>query len=452
MITRDEEHCIGQALRSIKDLVKEIIVIDTGSTDQTISIAKSLGARVFEHPWENDFATPRNISLKHATGDWILVLDADEAIAKEDHHKLREHIKKQGVCYEFMQRHYSNDARLSNYSPCRGIYKKWEKNYLGYFESNCCRLFPNHAGLNFQGKIHELVEHSINQLAEHKIVHLNIPIHHYGHTPEIKALKNKRELYSDLGKKKIQSEPDSWKNYYEMGVEHNCNGKLQESVDCFKKALEKNPRYIPSWTNLGYVLCELGRHAEALQTLNKAITIDPNACEAHCNLAVVYMRQRNWVFAETHLKKAIQLKPDYINAIRNLGQVYMNARAFTQAAQVFNKVLELIPGDPTSQANLATVLLLNGNTKTADKLFHEVLSKDPENSQACFHLGQLYKAQGKANEARDLLEKFCTIEESKASAQSNPELLNAITQIRQECQKLIEPEANSPLGDDFNLR
>ena len=70
-----------RSLDSVKDYVDEIVVVDTGSTDNTIEVAKSYGAKVFESPWNNDFSTPRNMALENATGDWIIFLDADEYFA-----------------------------------------------------------------------------------------------------------------------------------------------------------------------------------------------------------------------------------------------------------------------------------------------------------------------------------------------------------------------------------
>jgi len=80
MITRNEEAFISGCLRAAKPAVDEIIVVDTGSTDGTIEIARSFGAKVYRSPWRDDFSAPRNESLRKASGDWALVLDADELL------------------------------------------------------------------------------------------------------------------------------------------------------------------------------------------------------------------------------------------------------------------------------------------------------------------------------------------------------------------------------------
>ena len=80
MIVKNEEHNLERCLASVQGVVDEIILVDTGSTDRSVEIAKAHGAKVFHHVWQNDFAQGRNVSLEQASGDWILILDADEEL------------------------------------------------------------------------------------------------------------------------------------------------------------------------------------------------------------------------------------------------------------------------------------------------------------------------------------------------------------------------------------
>ena len=89
MITKNEEKNLSRCLDSIKDIVDEIIIVDTGSTDKTVEIAKSYGAHIYHYDWNNDFSKARNVSLQKATKDWILVLDADEVLPYEEGLKLK---------------------------------------------------------------------------------------------------------------------------------------------------------------------------------------------------------------------------------------------------------------------------------------------------------------------------------------------------------------------------
>src|SRR3989344_8298667 len=93
MIVRDEEKDLESCLKAVKDHVDEIVIVDTGSKDKTVEIAKKFTSKVFHFEWCDDFSAARNESLKHATGDWILVLDADERISKKDLEEIRKLIK-----------------------------------------------------------------------------------------------------------------------------------------------------------------------------------------------------------------------------------------------------------------------------------------------------------------------------------------------------------------------
>ena len=93
MMVKNEEEMLPRCLNSIKHLIDELIVVDTGSTDKTIEIAESFGAKIYHHPWENNFSKHRNQSLGYATGDWILLVDADEEL-NAYHLKKRMTLKK----------------------------------------------------------------------------------------------------------------------------------------------------------------------------------------------------------------------------------------------------------------------------------------------------------------------------------------------------------------------
>ena len=346
MIAKDEAHCIADCINSVKSIISEIVLVDTGSTDDTVRIATELGARVFHLPWEDDFAKARNYSLRFATGDWILVLDADEKFSPRDLESVNSLLADRGVCWEFLQRHYSEDIRISDYQPCKGEDPEMEQSYPGYFESGLVRLFPNHLGIEYRGRIHELAEHSIYEKKQLKIRRSKVRIHHYGHTKAAKDLKKKGKLYTPLGEKKIQDRPADWKGFFELGVEHNNNGQLQASELALIRSLQLNPLYLDTWVNLGYVQCELKKYEESIATLRRALEINPSCEEAMLNMGVVYLRAGGVKEAEELFRQAIRIKPDYVNAMNNLATTLFRQNRVSEAVLFLKRILDLVPNHP----------------------------------------------------------------------------------------------------------
>lgn len=437
MIVKNEEDWLEQCLKSVQPIISEIIFVDTGSTDGSIEIAQRYGAKIYTFEWIDDFSAARNFSLQQATGDWILVLDPDEAIAGRDLRTLQEKTLVEDVCYEMLQRHYTNDHRLSNFIPCKGEFPEWERHYPGYFESNLCRFFPNHKGIHYRGRIHELVEHSIKDIPRLRIERINERIHHYGHTPEVKRKKTKSEIYSPLGETKTKEQPRDWKAYFELGVEHNCNGRYAESADAFTRSVALNPDYIETWVNFGYVLCELGRHDEAENALKRALALNPNNEEAWCNLGVVYMRRGMFPKAAEILIRAVTIQPKYVNALCNLGNSFAHIGRLSEAASAYYRAIEVMPQCVTAHADIGVLMLNSGEFDEAERMLEQAVKLDPYCARAFFNLSALYKRLSRRADAADALEKFCDIEE-KQGAMAVPAREAQIAALRQEIAVLRE--------------
>jgi glycosyltransferase involved in cell wall biosynthesis len=120
MIVLNEEKFLKRSLTNVSPYVDEVVIVDGGSTDKTLEIAKSLGVRIIQSPWKEDFAAQRNISLKHATKDWILVIDADEVYEKKLLEELRSLVNNNiGVdAFAFPRKNYI-DGKLTDVYPDR---------------------------------------------------------------------------------------------------------------------------------------------------------------------------------------------------------------------------------------------------------------------------------------------------------------------------------------------
>jgi glycosyltransferase involved in cell wall biosynthesis len=135
MIVKNEEKLLPQCLESIKNVVDEIIIVDTGSTDKTVEIAESYGAKIFHHLWDNDFSKHRNQAIDYATGDWIFILDGDEKVVQWD---------------DNLPTNLKNTDIDSVYAKVENIYGKGG----GEAWHNSIRLFLNNQRILYQGKVH----------------------------------------------------------------------------------------------------------------------------------------------------------------------------------------------------------------------------------------------------------------------------------------------------------
>ncbi len=181
MIVKNEAEHLATCLKSVKDVVDEIITVDTGSRDNTIAIAKSFGANVYYHEWENNFAAPRNISLEHAGGEWILILDADEQFDQGSCDEVKKLVRQ----HEFL-----------GYRALIELHPDWT-------EMKSVRLFRNMPQMRFAGVYHE--ELQVPEDMRQKFVDARIRIIHKPFSPEdfnrkyernITMLKKHIRLYS----------------------------------------------------------------------------------------------------------------------------------------------------------------------------------------------------------------------------------------------------------------
>lgn len=256
MITKNEEKNIKRCLESVKNIVDEIIIVDTGSTDNTIEIAKSYGANIYNYDWNNDFSEARNISLEKATKDWIIVLDADEELPYEEGLKLKNTINTSKMEGLFL--------RLDNIIE--------DKN-LG--DAVVLRVFKNNPNYRFRGKMHEQVIFSIEEVSGNgKIQPTNIKIIHYGYDPNVCDIDKKKKRNLSI----LESYPEEDRDgyfYYSLGNEYARIRDYNKAIDTYNKALDyTKANYkdtMPSY--LSYLVINLSKSYSALKKYKEAISI-----------------------------------------------------------------------------------------------------------------------------------------------------------------------------------
>lgn len=279
MIVKNEEENIERALMSVKPVVDEMIVVDTGSIDRTKDIATALGAKVYDFPWTDDFSEARNFSLSKATGEWILILDADEVISPSDYEKLREltHGDSSFIAYSFTTRNYVSLLGVGCFMN-DGAYSREEAG-SGWFPGDKVRLFPNDPRIRFENSVHELVEPSLQQ-AGIGCMKCEAVIHHYGKLNREKSLR-KGEDYYNLGKRKFSEHGGKdLQSLYELAVQASELGKYGEALEFWKKLTTAQPRFPAAFHGMGTVYFRLGRYEDAISSLEKALQLDPGSADA----------------------------------------------------------------------------------------------------------------------------------------------------------------------------
>ncbi len=219
MITRDEEKKLPKCLDSVKDLVSEIIIVDTGSRDRTIEIARSYGARVLRFEWKGDFATMRNLALKEARHPWILHLDADEALEAVDRETLHLVLDQSADGLAVV---------LRNHQPAGDMVR--------YLDERQIRFFRNKPAIRYRNKVHEQIGPSILEQGG-EIVDANIIIHHYGYEKnnEQRARRNLKMLSAEL-----RERPDDAYVLFKLGETYKALNDFDHAAEFLKKAL-RNP-------------------------------------------------------------------------------------------------------------------------------------------------------------------------------------------------------------------
>lgn len=343
MIVKDEANCLADCLKSVQELVREMIIVDTGSSDRTVEVARSFGARVFSFPWNDDFSDARNHSIGYAEYEWIMVLDADEVIDENDHPRIRELIEDDRADgYRLMQRTYQHQSAHAHWKAL-GNPTPLSRGCPGYTESPLVRLFRNLPHVGFKGIVHELVEHDLYQQGR-QIIDTGIPIHHYGKLLDETRLHRKHLLYQRIGENKIADHPTDPRNLIELGVQYLEMDQIDAAVSTLKQAVAIDPKITRAVFNLAVALARQGNAVEAIKYYRNLLASDPSHTGACNNLAqILQNRNESMDEAEGLYRQAIQHHPDHHVIHYNLGLFLEKGNRHQEAEKEFRKSLAIDP-------------------------------------------------------------------------------------------------------------
>jgi tetratricopeptide (TPR) repeat protein len=409
MVVKNEAEYLENCLKHISPWVREMIVVDTGSSDATPTIAQRCGARVFSLPWDNNFAAARNFSLQQANEDWILVLDADERFALREAEKLPSLLRSASpsVAFSFLQRNYlkgsgqltwdqSWQANTHEYEEGRG--------YAGYIDIAVARLFPRHPEVEFAGCVHESVE---GALAANRIPlrQSGLVLHHYGQVRDRDRMHAKMQLYLELGIHKLGQEPVSARAHFELGIQNQALKQYAEAIPHFLAAVEHDPSFAIADLYAGICHSRLEQYGQAGRHLEKARQSLPASAELECELGLLDLKQGRTQAAAAWFEGILRRQPKHVASLSYLGAVRTSQGKSGEGMALLEKALELDPTHTDSWVNLGVAFQQSRQAERALQCYERALELKPDDAEIVRCLALAAAGTGRLAESVSLLER-----------------------------------------------
>lgn len=339
MIVKNEEDNLKRCLESVKDIVDEMIIVDTGSTDSTEQIAESFGAKIYHYPWDDSFSNARNYSMKFAVCDWILLMDGDDELEKSDSQSILELVERnEADAYFFQTICYMGDE--PGLDAANNLNIRLIKNHMGYFFSN-----PIHEQIFTNIK-------EINPLA--KILNEPIKIYHYGYLNKNVVKQDKRNRNIKILETELELYPDYAFTLFNLGSEYFAMGNYNKAIEYFARSYGKfDPEQgFSSKLVLKMVNCllYLKRYDDALMLIDDGLKFYPKFTDLEHLRALSYFWCHKHTLAIKYLNKCIRMgeAPIHLNMIIGagnyrsyllLGEIYFDMEDYDAAAENYTKAL-----------------------------------------------------------------------------------------------------------------
>lgn len=290
MIVKNEEKHLQECLESVKDVVDEIVIVDTGSEDNTVKIAEKFGAKIYSYTWNDDFSEARNVALSKCNSDWVFYLDADErldASSKQVLKSLTSLNKNLGVRCKI----YSIDE----------INKKPKLQYS-------TRLFKNNSGIKFKGKAHEQIDDSLLE-TNYQIINSDLMINHIGYNIDKEGLRKKAERNLKLLLKDYQSEPTGY-CAFQIANSYSILGNSENSFNYYSLAVKDkslpNEYKALSLSYIAEYCLKINDYDSAQKSIKKALEYDSTNVIANLTASEIYYRINNSEAAVNYCQTAFE--------------------------------------------------------------------------------------------------------------------------------------------------
>lgn len=328
LIVKNEEQYLKRCVESVQSLVDETIIVDTGSTDRTVEIAKSLTSNIYIKPFQNDFSEARNYAISKARYEWILFLDADEFFYEEEVSRIKSLLS-------------------SGISDNVGGIKFYVYNFFntgGWFTGHVLRLFRNKMNFKYQNPVGERIEPSI--LAnKFLVIEPDIILTHTGHCKSYESRVRKTEKYIEICDEQIRNDSTNYMAYSYKGINLRNNGRMEEALECVRIGVENNPKSFLANSFFGSVSRSLGMHSEALQAYKIAEYYAPLNMKSIMknNVGLILLSEGKYSEALAIFQQAYRENPIFVHILLNIGITHYFNKSYSEALDAFEKVLERNP-------------------------------------------------------------------------------------------------------------
>jgi tetratricopeptide (TPR) repeat protein len=438
MIVRDEQQMLPRCLAAVAGAVDEIVIVDTGSSDATVEIARSFGARVIEHAWTGSFAEARNVSFQAASGDWLMYLDADELLMCEDVELLRSLTGRTWrEAFYLSETHYTGDADDGT-----------------ALVQNALRVFRNRPDYRFEGRLHEQIASSLPTYLPERIEATSVRIEHYGFLGVVRDAREKSRRNIELLRLQLRESAPSPFLHFNLGSEYAAAGDAPAALgeferawellqghndrDCFQftpaltsrlvkalracgrphdalarasEGLERFPDFTELVLEQAFAAVALGREDRAIELYERCIEMGdaPRRYTARvgCGTYLPRIHLASLRRAQGDLEQAIELlelclreHPSFVAAVLPYASALL-ADGMAPDAVVRELALQLPDLSPAARFMLGTALYEGGATSLAETQFRIVLAHQPHSGRARVALGETLLAQRRYAEAAE---------------------------------------------------
>lgn len=359
MIVKNEERFLPRFFEAHSGFFDDWVILDTGSTDATLDMIRAQGIEVRQAPWEHDFAKARNQALAQCSGDWVLALDADETVTRQDQKILRRFLGEGEVNgFELKIKNYVSEESLEEQSALGFVeYVPPDGSYMtafgggkdfGYRPTRLIRCFQNRVGYEWKSPVHEVLDlysdpkkRALGRIEE-------VCIHHVGLMGQKEKAESKKALYGGIASnlKRLAKEDGHPKLLFEAA---RFVDDVKEKEALLVQARAKAPKDPSLLKELIHLMLSEKRPSDAREMAQELIGLEPDRLEGHLFLSEAYAIEEKWEQARQALRKQFRRFQTHPLYNYQLALFSFQAGKTSEAASYSNKAFQLAPGSPMIQ-------------------------------------------------------------------------------------------------------